>query len=50
MSCANRTFKDLGRKLLSLKPLGLQKIHPQDSVFLMHRDPGGRAYSKTIRT
>ena len=34
MSCANRTFKDLARKMLStsLKPLGLQKVNENDSV------------------
>ena len=32
MSCANRTFKDLARKMLALKPLGLQKVSPADSV------------------
>lgn len=32
MSAANRTFPDLGRKLLLAKPLGLQKVDPTDSV------------------
>jgi cytochrome c peroxidase len=32
MSAAGRTFPDLGHKLLSLKPLGLQKVDPLDSV------------------
>jgi cytochrome c peroxidase len=32
MSCANRTFKDLGRKMLSVKPLGTQKVAATDSV------------------
>lgn len=34
MSCANRTFKDLARKMLAptLKPLGLQKVNAADSV------------------
>lgn len=32
MSCRQRTFKDLGRKLLNRKPLEKQKVHPQDSV------------------
>jgi len=36
MSCANRTFKDLGRKLLALRPLRLQKVDPQDSVLGAH--------------
>ncbi len=32
MSCKQRTFPDLGRKLLSRQPLALQKVHPEDSV------------------
>ncbi len=33
MSCEGRTFADVGRKMLLRRPLALQKIHPQDSVF-----------------
>ncbi len=32
MSAAGRTFPDLGKKLLLRKPLGLQAVHPGDSV------------------
>ncbi len=32
MSCRQRTFKDLARKLLNRKPLENQKVHYQDSV------------------
>ena len=32
MSAAGRTFPELGKKLLLLKPLGLQKVDPKDSV------------------
>jgi Di-haem cytochrome c peroxidase len=32
MSFLGRTFPDIGRKLLSLRPLGLQLVHPRDSV------------------
>jgi cytochrome c peroxidase len=32
MSAAGRSFAHLGRKLLGLRPLALQKVHPQDSV------------------
>lgn len=32
MSCRQRTFKDLARKLLNRQPLEKQKVHPQDSV------------------
>ena len=33
MSCAGRGFRDLGRKLLALQPLGPQKVAATDSVF-----------------
>lgn len=32
MGCRQRTFKELGRKLLSRRPLASQKVHYQDSV------------------
>jgi cytochrome c peroxidase len=32
MSWAGRSFPELGRKMLSLRPLGKQLVHPQDSV------------------
>lgn len=32
MSATGRTFPDIGRKLLSMRPLELQRVHPQDSV------------------
>lgn len=32
MSCRQRSFKDLARKLLDRRPLANQKVHPQDSV------------------
>lgn len=32
MSCAGRVFPDIGKKLLTLQPLGLQKVHGNDSV------------------
>jgi len=32
MSWENRTFPDLGKKVVSLKPLAQQLVHPQDSV------------------
>ncbi|HMF98485.1 MAG TPA: cytochrome c peroxidase [Vicinamibacterales bacterium] len=39
MSAANRSFPDLGHKLLGLKPLGLQKVDPTDSVLGSYADP-----------
>ncbi|AJR09021.1 cytochrome-c peroxidase [Photobacterium gaetbulicola] len=32
MTCANKAFRDMGRKLLNLKPLGLQQVDRSDSV------------------
>lgn len=32
MSAAGRTFPDVGKKMLLLKPLGLQRVSPTDSV------------------
>jgi cytochrome c peroxidase len=39
MSAAGRTFPDVGRKLIALKPLGLQRVHAGDSVLGMYADP-----------
>ncbi len=33
MSCANRNFANVARKLLPLAILGQQKVHPEDSLF-----------------
>ena len=33
MSCANKTFQNLGRKLLKLRPLASQRVSPEDSLF-----------------
>jgi cytochrome c peroxidase len=33
MSCTNRVFADVGRRLLATTPLANQKVHPQDSLF-----------------
>jgi cytochrome c peroxidase len=33
MSCAGRTFSDLGRRLLSARALAGQAVHPEDSLF-----------------
>jgi cytochrome c peroxidase len=32
MSCANRPFPKIGKKMISLTPLGKQLVHPNDSV------------------
>lgn len=39
MSAAGRTWPDLGRKLMLVKPLGLQKVLPTDSVLGPYADP-----------
>jgi cytochrome c peroxidase len=39
MSAAGRTFPDVGKKLLGVKPLALQKVHPSDSVLGPIADP-----------
>jgi len=33
MSCAGRTFADLGRRLLNAGALAAQRVHPEDSLF-----------------
>jgi len=33
MSCSNKTFADLGRKLIGVQALARQKVHPDDSLF-----------------
>ena len=47
MSCAKKTFKDLGRKLMALTPLGLQDLHAQDSVLGSHAKSIGRGLKET---
>ena len=47
MSCATKSFKDLGRKLLALKPLGLQDLHPEDSVLGAHVAVNGRGLKES---
>ena len=32
MSFENRTFPDVGKKMLSMRPLAKQLVHPEDSV------------------
>jgi cytochrome c peroxidase len=39
MSASGRTWTDLGRKLMTVKPLGLQKVSATDSVLGFHADP-----------
>lgn len=39
MSAAGRTWPDVGQKLGLVKPLGLQKVSPTDSVLGLYADP-----------
>lgn len=42
MSCRQRTFPDIGRKLLTRRPLAAQAVHAEDSVLAGLRDPSGK--------
>jgi cytochrome c peroxidase len=42
MSCAQRSFPDVGRKLLARKPLVNQEVHTEDSVLANLRDVSGK--------
>ncbi|SJM90459.1 cytochrome-c peroxidase [Crenothrix polyspora] len=42
MSCAQRSFPDVGRKLLSYRPLATQEIHAEDSVLGGLRQTSGK--------
>ena len=47
MSAEGRTFPDLGRKLLGLRPLAKQQVHPDDSVLggQLHASGKGLKYA-----
>lgn len=49
MSCADRTFADLGRKLLPRAPLAFQAVHRDDSVLGGLRNPRGRGLRSNYR-
>lgn len=54
MSATGRTFPDIGRKLISMRPLELQKVHFEDSVLAKYsRWPGTgltiSSYQKMIK-
>lgn len=54
MSCAKRTFPDIGRKLFSHRPLGTQVVHAEDSVLGKFRHTSGKglnpSYQSLIKT
>lgn len=47
MSCAGRTFADIGRKLLQRRALEAQTVHPEDGVLGPRRDPSGKGLATT---
>ncbi len=49
MSCSQRLFPDVGRKLLVRKPLSAQEIHEQDSVLASLRDKSGKGLTPTYQ-
>lgn len=50
MSCRQRIFPDIGRKLLQRHPLASQEVHPQDSVLGTLRDASGKGLKPTYET
>lgn len=46
MSADGRNFPELGRKLFSLQPLALQKVHQNDSVLGIYRSSSGRGLNR----
>jgi cytochrome c peroxidase len=47
MSCVSRTFHELGRKLISRRPLEGQEVHPEDSVLSNLRHATGKGLDTT---
>lgn len=47
MSLAGRSWPESGRKLLTLKPLDGQRVHPRDGVLGPLADPAGRGLATT---
>lgn len=54
MSCTQRTFPDVGRKLLARQPLATQEIHSEDSVLASLRNNSGMglntSYNDLVKT
>ncbi|WP_437284210.1 cytochrome-c peroxidase [Sorangium sp. So ce406] len=49
MSCEGRTFPDIGKKLLRLRPLAGQGVDPTDSVLGALRHPSGQGLAPSYR-
>ncbi len=47
MSWIGRSWPDIGRKMLSLRPLAKQEVHPGDSRLAGLRDPSGKGLDTT---
>jgi cytochrome c peroxidase len=45
MAFAGRTFPDIGKKMLRLRPLATQVVHAQDSILAAIRHPSGHGLS-----
>jgi cytochrome c peroxidase len=50
MSCQQRRFPDIARKLLKQRPLVYQDVHPQDSVLAALRYPTGKGLLTSYET
>lgn len=48
MSWAGRTFPQLGRKMLSLRPLAQQRVHPEDSVLGSSANANGKGLRSNV--
>jgi cytochrome c peroxidase len=47
MSCAQRRFPDIGRKLVHRRALDAQQVHAEDSVLAGMVDPSGKGLNRT---
>ena len=50
MSWSGRSWPEVGRKMLALKPLANQAVHPGDSQLAFLRDPSGKGLTTTYST
>lgn len=50
MSWVGRSWPEVGRKMLALRPLAKQAVHPGDSTLATLRDPSGQGLATTYGT
>lgn len=50
MSCSQRAFPDVGRKLLARQPLATQAVHADDSVLAALRNSSGKGLNTTYES